>query len=633
MVYKSGFLKIPGVITLAAIALFASKAAAQSPHIYEFPPLIIAADEEVPGQPTYLNPAVPADSYNYIITEDGVYSTRDPMELRELIPPARNTGSAWKIYKTEWDEADERGYEAFVTSLGRTKCASIDECLRDPANPYRDLEDDTIYLGDCADMAYFLRGYYAWKNGLPWSYQDAMRTANGAGEDPRYSSAGNIVASRRSVITRSGSKPVNAPGLLRRIRGEVSTAMFRTHPVTGAPEGFDDFYPVAIDREHVVPGSIVYDVYGHVGLVYEVEEDGRVMIFSSHPDFSISRTTYGANFMRTGPEFGGGLKAWRPIRLVGATKTSDGSYVGGRIVATANEDLPGFSMVQYVGNGPEDTRNWSMAEFQYENRVLNYYEFVRRSLADPDYAFDPIRELRNAMTAICGDLKARKVAVDAAVREGVHLKDAPERLPENIYGTYGTWESFSTPSRDARLKTAFRELRWLTEDLITKHRYGQPGVDYTGNNLTGDLLNAFDDEKKRCQITYQRMDRSTVVLNMNHIMDRLFDLSFDPYHCPERRWGAKGKELATCQETPEKAAWYDAQKYLRNQVERTYSVRMNFRQDELKSPLLADVTDGGLGAVAPPDIHIKKYLMSQVGIHRSEEGDLGKGIAGTESAN
>ena len=32
------------------------------------------------------------------------------------------------------------------------------------------------------------------------------------------------------------------------------------------------------------------------------------------------------------------------------------------------------------------------------------------------------------------------------------------KLPENIYGTTGEWELYASPSRDARLKAAFREL-------------------------------------------------------------------------------------------------------------------------------------------------------------------------------
>lgn len=551
---------------------------------------------------------LPADS-NPVRFNDGSFSRKDPMEMRPLIPAAVNEGPEWKIFKTEWSLEDEAGYQAFVTAIGRSNCHSLDDCLRDPANPYRDLEEDEIFLGDCADMAYFLRAYYAWKNGLPWSYQYQMRTADGSGDDLRYSGAGNVVAGRKDVVTPKGGKPVRAVPFLMRIGGEVSTAMFRTHPETGGGKMHDDFYPVEIDRDHVVPGAIAYDVFGHVGLIYEVEDDGRVMIVASHPDQSVTRSTYGANFMRTGPEFGGGLKNWRPIRLDGAKKLEDGSYVGGKIVATANEEIPGFSMVQYYGNRPGPDKDWTLGEFYVDGRTLKYYDWVKKKLAAPDYAVDPVRELRLSMRTICGDLRARKVAVDRAWREKFHLKDHPGRLPPNIYGTYGTWEAYSTPSRDARLKTSFVELRRSTEDLVEKFYKGEKGVDFKGDDLAGALLHAFDEEKVKCRITYTRMDDTVVVLNLGHIMDRLWDLSFDPYHCPERRWGAAGNELSTCEESKEKTAWYEAQKYLRYQVERTYDQRMGFTLAQMKSPADAAPDDGGLGILEPPKIHLKKYLI------------------------
>ncbi|MEZ5909105.1 MAG: hypothetical protein R3D31_09940 [Hyphomicrobiaceae bacterium] len=63
------------------------------------------------------------------------------------------------------------------------------------------------------------------------------------------------------------------------------------------------------------------------------------------------------------------------------------------------------------------------------------------------------------MRTLCSDLKYRVDAVDLAIQAKIHLRPQPERLPNNIYGTEGDWEIYSTPSRDARLKTAFKELR------------------------------------------------------------------------------------------------------------------------------------------------------------------------------
>lgn len=525
--------------------------------------------------------------------------------IETAIPPAVNHGKVWKIFKTHWSDADEAGYAAFVQAIGRSGCTSLEQCLKSDANPYRS-EGDPDLRGDCADMVYVLRGYYAWKNGLPFSYQNAMRTADRSREDLRYSGGGNVVVGRRQIINRVD----NAHHFLQRIGGEVSTAMFRTHPETGGARLHDDFYPVTISRETVKPGVIAYDIYGHVGIVYDILEDGRVLVVASHPDESVTRTTYGPNFMRSKPELGAGLKAWRPIRVEGAETNADGSLRGGRLRAAQNEELEHFSMEQFIGNVPHPSGVWHYGEFRHNGRTLKYYDFVRRRLAAPDFAYNPVDELRFGLEAACDAIKARKTAVDAALTSRIHLKPHPGRLPPNIYGTYGEWEEYSTPSRDARLKVSFIELRRDLQRLVEETRAGAPGVRYDGGDLAGDLMAAFNEAKDACTFTYWRSDSTRVRLNLAHVMERLWDLSFDPYHCPERRWGAHGTELETCTDGAVKTQWYNAQRFLRYQAERTYDTRMDFTLEELQPPMLAAPEDGGLGVEAPADADVRAYIAS-----------------------
>jgi hypothetical protein len=521
----------------------------------------------------------------------------------DAIPPAVNTGTAWEVIKTHWDSGDEAGYAAFVAAIGRTHCASLNACLKSDANPYRSPVDPTLD-GDCADMAYVLRAYYAWKNGLPFSYQNEMRTADGADEDVRYSEAGNIVAGRRKII----NSVRDAPAFLARIGGEVSTAMFRTHPELNGAHGHDDFYPVAISREAVRPGVIAYDVFGHVGIVYDVLDDGHILIVASHPDNTVTRSAFGPNFIRAKPALGAGIKAWRPIFVEGARTDHDGSLKGGHLRAAENDQIEHYSLEQFMGTHPTPSGVWHEGEFRFQNRTLGYYDYVRRKLAAPDFAYDPVDELRFGLETICGAVKARKVAVDKAFYAEFHLKPHPPRLPPNIYGTYGIWEDYSTPSRDARLKVSFIELRREIQRLVESVAIGAPGVRYDGDNLADDLLNTFNDVKNACLITYRRSDHSRMQLNLAHVMERLFDLSFDPYHCPERRWGARGAELETCRDDKAKEDWYAAQRFLRYQAERTYNVRMDFALDELKAPMSAPPEQGGLGVEAPADADIRAYL-------------------------
>jgi len=622
---------ITGLACLATATLAFSYAQSDQADDFDFPPLLPAdgstADTSptpsVPVTATSASPEPASINPNRIVSNEIKPAEQlfggDTAELMALIPPAKNTTDFWHIYKTEWDEGDERGYQAFVTAIGRSQCSTLDECIRDPANPYRDLSSEVIYLGDCADMAYFLRAYYAWKNGLPFSYQHVMATSDGSKQDLRYSDAGNIIIDRRVVLEPERSGPIHAPSFLQRIGGEVSTAMFRTHPEPDGSRTHDDFFPVEISRDHVVPGSIAYDVFGHVGLIYEVTKDGRALIVASHPDMSVTRTLYGPNFLRTGPNHGGGIKAWRPIRLVGAKLRNDGTFVGGRIEAASNDGLPGYSLVQYYGNGENPVTDWQNSEFIWQGRMMQYYDYVRYALAAQDHQFDPSYEMRAALQGLCSDVRARRVAVDQAIRDKLHLKDHPGRLPPNIYGTYGTWESYSTPSRDARLKTAFRDLMRVSRQLVA-----DAGPD--GDALAAELLHIFDEEEQACRIAYKRMDGSLVRLTLGSVMDRLFDMSFDPYHCPERRWGARGDELATCEETNEKRDWYDAQKYLRNQIDRTYEVSMSFTLDQMRSPLDAPPSRGGLGEAEAPDVDVRTYLASVVAPHPSERRAIASSV-------
>ena len=387
--------------------------------------------------------------------------------------------------------------------------------------------------------------------------------------------------------------------------------MFRTHPDKGEGALFDDFYPVKVDRKAVRPGALAYDIYGHVGIIYDILDDGRILVIASHPDRSVTRTTYGANFLRSKPDLGAGLKGWRPIRLEGARQLADGSYAGGKIRGAKNSEIAEFSLEQFFGNQPNPGGDWQFGDFVVGGRTVNYYDYIRRSLASPDFRYDPVEELRHGMQTICGAVRDRKIAVERAVSAGFPKKDHPERLPPNIYGTYGPWEGYSTPSRDARLKVSYIDLkRTMTQFVYLVSKGDEGSVRYAGNNLARDLWDAYQEEKDSCTFTYWRSDDSRLRMNLGHVQDRLWDLSFDPFHCPERRWGAAGLELATCTDDEVKTRWYSAQRYLRYQAERTYDVRMDFTVDELKPPSVASPAEGGIGADAPADADLRGYLAS-----------------------
>jgi len=517
---------------------------------------------------------------------------------------AAHADARWRITKERWSESDEKAWQDFVAALGATDCWTFDECIKSPANPYRHTDPKTRFYVDCADMPYVLRAYFAWKNGLPFAWQSAMQSADGPGGDIRYSVYGNTVVSRDSVPRTANG--VNAIPILHTLVNVVSTAMFRRNSMADDPSMFTDTYSPRLDREGIVPGTIAYDVNGHASLVWRVESGGRILIFSSHPDHSLSRTHLGKEFLRTGPELGSIFQKFRPIEVVGATRAANGALVGGRIVGVPNADIPDFSLEQYQGNPPGDPHRWRSSSWMSNGENLDFYTYLRSRLSVGELEYRPVEELRTMMQSLCFDLRSRKQAIEISLGRGIQNMDPPQRLPDNIYGTHGVWELYSTPSRDARLKTGFREMYDLVVEFVKMNMVDAPRLNYEGDDLPRDLVAAYWEETAACSVSYVNSAGSTVELSIDHVIDRLYDLSFDPYQCVERRWGAKGDELATCRDGAEKTRWYEAQRYLRNQIDRTYDVDMGYTVESLERGPWGLRT--GRGVEEGPEVDIRAYL-------------------------
>ncbi len=523
--------------------------------------------------------------------------------------PSPAPAPVWKIKKDHWALEDELSYQKFVAAIGEGHCHSLNECLKSSANPYRGPETaDYSFNGDCADLPYVLRGYFAWKNGLPFSFVlevEALPSESGS-TDIRYSANGNKPTVRRDVLAKAAGKFPNPLKVLFNVREVISTAMFRFDPNWNDPKLFSDFYPVKLDRTGIAAGTTIYDPAGHVAVVYKVGSDGQVFFMDTHPDGSLTHGVYGKKFARSRPGAGAGFKRFRPLKLVDAKVDSEGSWLGGRIEAMPNESLPDFSLEQFYGNQPDPGGAWRKGKFVVDGKLLDYYDFVRAVLAQGQLRFEPLGELTAMLGALCSDLKDRVTAVAAARVAQIDLKEHPERLPLNIYGTEGEWETYSTPSRDARLKTSFKEARDRVEDFMVRYKKGDPMIEYHGRNLARDLLAVFSKQSAACVIQYERTDGSVAKLNLEEITHRLFAMSFDPYHCVELRWGATDpQELSTCQEDALKQRWYDGEQLLRNDPDRNYEARMDFNVDELFVP------GPGNGVAQPPDVDLRKLLQSQ----------------------
>jgi len=521
--------------------------------------------------------------------------------------------SIYVVRADHWSDADERDYSRFIAEIGDSGCNTVDSCLHNVRNPFHGTDPEGVYFrSDCADLAYNLRFYFAWKRGLPFGYVSAV-SSQGSGRDIRYTFRGNAVAERTTV--QGGIESGYA--IWDTLRDDVSSATFRIHPDLEAPQD-PDLYSPTIDAKSIRPGTMIYDPNGHVATIYRVEPDGRIHYMDAHPDSTLTHGFYDLRFVRAFPGMSAGFKNWRPVKLVGARLRDDGTYAGGHVVPAANSEIPDFSDEQFYGNGPrpDSDRDWKDGRFTLNGATLDWYDYVRARLAGGRLMFDPLREVADMVDSNCADLHDRVQAVDLALKAGMADRAEPDRLPANIYGTDGDWESFSTPSRDARLKTAFKELRDYAERFMRMYQAKDPKLAYKGSDLATDMLATYDRKAAQCTITYTRSDGSPFTIGYEDARKRLFAMSFDPYQCAERRWGASpGEEFGTCSEPTLKAAWYDAEQNLRNQIDRTYEAEMDFTLEELKTP------GPGKGAVAPPDIDVRAYLTSLHGTVQAANGE------------
>lgn len=215
--------------------------------------------------------------------------------------------------------------------------------------------------------------------------------------------------------------------------------------------------------------------------------------------------------------------------------------------------------------------------------VLRFNEYLRLTLATEK--IDPVQEFEQSLDELCDDFKERIKAIDVAVRAKMHDKPHPGVLPKNLFSSEGDWETYATPSRDTRLRTSFLELRsnlsrrydqWLAGDFT---EIKDPGSDFRG-----ELVAAFHRVNFRCEITYLNSANKRIPLSFELAIRRLFRLSFDPYHCPELRWGASHPaELSTCAADDLKMKFYDAEQALRNKLTRDWSATADLNFDELMS--------------------------------------------------
>jgi hypothetical protein len=271
-----------------------------------------------------------------------------------------------------WSSAYENAFSQFVAAIGQAvaegRCGHLDACLRDPRiNPLWERGAERFHFrADCADVPYVLRAYFAYKNQLPFAF---ARRMHGRGRDARY-----LVASHPDG-TRLWSSYSTPRHLLEGIGSDVHSGYLRT-----APDVEDsDFYPAAINRAGIRPGTVFYDPNGHVLVVWAVHDDGDVMFFDGHPDNSMSHPRFTQRQILGSARLGGGFKNWRPIAV------RDGVLAQAR-----NHDITLYGA----------DAQYDRAQYLVQGQQVAFDEWVRgrldtRTSLTADLAGTPVRIARN----------------------------------------------------------------------------------------------------------------------------------------------------------------------------------------------------------------------------------------------
>jgi len=523
-------------------------------------------------------------------TADCSSITRDiTVSAGKPAPPPTPSGAFWQV-RGSWNATTESQYSAWIEKLFDAPAdqslswKAWHEVLRDRSRNFlfnylgRGEDDPKSGLRpDCADFAYFLRAYFAYKMGLPFGYSNCSRGTGGKPpkcyqwfdmEHPEVTRPPpppeqDIAA----ATTAADTPPAPAPTLLnlfsRQQSAEAPAAPSAAAPAPKpkpkrpttfaeylrdvgdvvhsgtvrvvAADDNTDFYTVALTQQALRPGTVYADPYGHVlMLVHRVPElDGKPGVFlavDAEPDGSITRKRFWrGNFLFVhDPALGSpGFKRFRPV------------------VRDRNGAL------RRLGNA-EIAQNPGYGDFSLEQSQMSAEDFYDRmdDVMSPD-PLDPVKAMTDAIASLDEQVKTRVTSVENG-RKYQEKQPGEVAMPNgaSIFETSGPWEDYSTPARDFRLLIAIDVVRGFPDRVVRRAaRYTMPNgrsVEDVKNELRGVLASELASRK----ISYTRSDGSQWTLSLKDVLDRTqdFEMAYNPNDCAELRWAAPdgSEEASTC---------------------------------------------------------------------------------------
>jgi hypothetical protein len=483
-------------------------------------------------------------------------------------PSIRSNSGAWPI-RRQWTPAEarhygqwfERMYDRKANGTVEQRTAKLAGLLTDPdmnllldpeflgagGNPQ--LPDSVIRtchsMIDCAKFTAFVPAYYAYRRALPW-----MTTFVASGErgvDIRISKY-NVPVGGASSLT----SPSVAAFFTEAVGGFIS-GNYRVN-LNGRNAGQSDTLPVALNRNALLPGCMNY-LDGHCLVLAKVTEYGELHFLNCST--TETRDIFSYNGMNTvggmtprgsdpDNEWAGCFQGLRVPRYPIAETDPSGNVR--RVRRRTDEEMREFGF---------STEQYELAQQMAKNQYIQEGEFRPQSLHDlirlRMKTVDRIAPFK-FVEAYCDELldafAFREQFVQDAwqeVRRNGPIVFPEEQGLDNIFQAKGRWESWSSPSSDVDRRNKYFYLADWMEYAIRMFGVKPGFVDLTGLekykiHSQADLAAALIAEKNRLfpehAMEYTTSKGVKVKLTLADIEKRLYDLSFDPNHPPELRWGA-----------------------------------------------------------------------------------------------
>ncbi len=481
---------------------------------------------------------LPAGEYTAVIGDGGDIHACSTLRVAARPQPWAGGGSgAWQV-RNAWSRNVEAFYSVWVEALfdypidDEMTWPNLHTVLRDEEHNllfdhYGRGEEQAFRLApDCADLPYLLRGYFAWKLGLPFGYRQCSRGR--AGSPP---TCGDLIT---HADFDGSSDPVTSfeRFMNRGVRNGVHSGSGRTSPF----DDDTDWYPVDISRDGIRPGALFADPFGHLMVVTQwippaLGSYGMLFAADAQPDATIGRPRFWRGTFLFTPEtdsVGAGFKAWRPL-----VRAADGWRQLTNDELRSTDERPQWSDIQYSGTTDE------------------FYDRIE-GVVNPR-ALDPLARMEALIAALHESVNRRVISVNNAqeylAANGRRTIDMPTGT--GIFLTVGPWEDFSTPARDMRLLIAIDTVVRFPD--VVRNNPEQFGLrDDEVEAEVARVQQALDAALAERTMTYTRSDGQPQVVTLAEIVARAenFEMAYHPNDCPEIRWGAPAgsEEMSHCRE-------------------------------------------------------------------------------------